>query len=59
MQGKELNAEIVSRTVEIMQDEISPISDIRGTAEYKRLLLRQLFIAHLQKFLGKRFEQIL
>ena len=26
--------------------EISPISDARGTAEYKRLLLRQLIFAH-------------
>ena len=29
-----------------MQSEISPISDVRGTESYKRLLLRQLFRAH-------------
>jgi len=31
---------------EIIQSEISPISDVRGSSEYKRLLLRQLFYAH-------------
>lgn len=56
--GKELNAHTVVQASAIMQDEISPISDIRGTAEYKRLLLKQLLMAHLQKFLGKQFEQI-
>jgi xanthine dehydrogenase small subunit len=30
----------------ILQSEISPISDVRGSAAYKRLLLRQLFYAH-------------
>jgi xanthine dehydrogenase small subunit len=27
-------------------EEIAPISDARGTADYKRLLLRQLIYAH-------------
>jgi xanthine dehydrogenase small subunit len=31
-----------------MQAEISPISDVRGTADYKRLLLRQLLWAHFR-----------
>jgi xanthine dehydrogenase small subunit len=30
----------------VVDEEISPISDIRGSAEYKRLLLRQLILAH-------------
>ena len=34
----------------IMQSEISPISDVRGSADYKRLLARQLFKAHFQAF---------
>jgi xanthine dehydrogenase small subunit len=45
--GKPINAETVAAANKIMQDEISPISDVRGTADYKRLLLRQLFRAHL------------
>ena len=32
-----------------MNEEIAPISDARGTKEYKRLLLRQLFLAHIMK----------
>ena len=44
--GREVNAETVAEACEIIQTEISPISDVRGTAEYKRLLLRQLFKAH-------------
>lgn len=31
----------------IMQSEISPISDVRGSSEYKRLLLKQLLHVHL------------
>jgi xanthine dehydrogenase small subunit len=30
----------------ILQAEISPISDVRGSARYKRLLLQRLFFAH-------------
>jgi xanthine dehydrogenase small subunit len=35
-----------------MQAEVSPISDVRGTEEYKRLLLRQLFTAHFVELFG-------
>jgi len=31
------------------QTEIAPISDVRGSAEYKRRLLRQLLVAHFQR----------
>jgi len=44
--GKEINETTISNANEIIQTEIAPISDVRGTAEYKRLLLRQLFTAH-------------
>ncbi len=44
--GKTVNAETITAANEIMQSEISPISDVRGTESYKRLLLRQLFRAH-------------
>jgi xanthine dehydrogenase small subunit len=33
-----------------MLTEISPISDARGTIEYKTLLLRQLIYSHFMKF---------
>jgi xanthine dehydrogenase small subunit len=44
-----MTAETVLQAAEIIQSEISPISDVRGTDEYKRQLLRQLFIAHCVK----------
>ncbi len=46
LNGKEVNEETITAAIEIMQSEISPISDVRGTEGYKRLLLRQLFRAH-------------
>lgn len=48
LKGKRVNAENLKAAVEIMNSEIAPISDARGTKEYKRLLLRQLFLAHFQ-----------
>ncbi|GAB3856234.1 xanthine dehydrogenase small subunit [Hymenobacter terrigena] len=50
LQGRELTAETVTAANEVMQAEISPISDVRGTADYKRLLLRQLLWAHFLEF---------
>jgi len=40
---------------------VAPISDARGTKEYKRLLLRQLFLAHLLKLAnaGAGVKQVL
>jgi len=46
LQGKELSPSIIKEANDVMQAEISPMSDVRGTEEYKRLLLRQLFYAH-------------
>ena len=46
LRGKEIIDETISEANEILQTEISPISDVRGSESYKRLLLRQLFTAH-------------
>ncbi|RZK20551.1 MAG: 2Fe-2S iron-sulfur cluster binding domain-containing protein [Hymenobacter sp.] len=48
--GRELSAATVAGANEVMQEEISPIGDVRGTAAYKRLLLRQLLWAHFLRF---------
>ncbi|HMQ02414.1 MAG TPA: FAD binding domain-containing protein [Pyrinomonadaceae bacterium] len=50
--GRTVNTETIEKANEIMQLEISPISDVRGTEEYKRLLLRQLFHAHFFELFG-------
>ncbi|MBS1794378.1 MAG: FAD binding domain-containing protein [Acidobacteria bacterium] len=52
LRGREITEEIVSEAAEILQTEIAPISDVRGTAEYKRLLARQLFTAHFAELFG-------
>jgi xanthine dehydrogenase small subunit len=48
--GKTISREMVMETIETAQTEISPISDARGTKEYKRLLLAQLIKAHFLTF---------
>jgi xanthine dehydrogenase small subunit len=49
LRGKPVSAEHVRVGASIAEAEIAPISDIRGSAEYKRLLLRQLLYAHFLK----------
>jgi len=46
LEGKKIDKNLLVEANKILQEEISPISDIRGSTEYKRLLLRQLFFAH-------------
>ncbi len=54
LEGKEISIESISSAAGILQEEISPISDVRGSEKYKRLLARQLFFAHFIKlFPGK------
>jgi len=52
LQGKKFTAEVIEEALVTMNKEILPISDARGSVTYKRLLLRQLFIAHVIKFFG-------
>jgi xanthine dehydrogenase small subunit len=60
LKGKNTSENIIHETVAIALDEISPISDARGRAEYKRLLLGQLIKAHFIKlFPGLDAEQLL
>lgn len=52
LRGKPVTEETITAANEIMQSEISPISDVRGTEAYKRLLLSQLFTAHFYELFG-------
>lgn len=54
--GKEIANTTVLEAEKIMQFEISPISDVRGTNIYKRLLARQLFFAHFIKLFPKEIK---
>ncbi len=49
LKEKSITAQHIKSANEILQSEISPISDVRGSADYKRLLIRQLFYAHFIK----------
>jgi xanthine dehydrogenase small subunit len=46
---KEISIDTIDSALTIMENEISPISDVRGSAEYKKLLLNQLIKAHFLK----------
>ena len=50
--GRNVNAETIEKANDIIQLEITPISDVRGSDAYKRLLLRQLFRAHFYEMFG-------
>ena len=55
LRGRSLDLETAWEAVRISQQEIAPISDVRGSAEYKRLLARQLLIAHFVTLFPERF----
>ncbi len=57
LRGREISGETSSEANEILQTEISPISDVRGSADYKRLLLKQLFTAHFVELSGTEINQ--
>ncbi|MDX1479048.1 MAG: FAD binding domain-containing protein, partial [Saprospiraceae bacterium] len=47
--GKTPDRTLVWKGIEVLQDEIAPISDIRGSADYKRLLARQQLLIHFSR----------
>ena len=56
LSGKELTPETIVGAAKTLATEISPISDARGSAQYKSLLLRQLFFAHFLEMYPGRFQ---
>jgi xanthine dehydrogenase small subunit len=58
--GKEISEGLIHETIEIARSEISPISDARGSKEYKSFLLGQLIKAHFIKLFPElEIEKIL
>jgi xanthine dehydrogenase small subunit len=55
--GKEIFTDVIKSAAVIASKEISPISDARGSSEYKRLLLRQLIYAHFISLFPQRFNK--
>jgi xanthine dehydrogenase small subunit len=48
LEGRRPDAETALHAAEIARGEVTPISDVRGSADYKTLLLGQLVLAHFQ-----------
>lgn len=59
--GKAITTSHLTEAISVLNQEVSPISDARGSSAYKRLLIRQLFLAHfMNKFADKvDFETIM
>ncbi len=51
--GKRVTPDDITGAFPILQQEISPISDIHGSANYKRLLARQVLIAHFTELFSE------
>lgn len=47
--NKSLSINLINEAIEISQNEIAPISDARGSAEYKKLLCKRLLYSHFVK----------
>lgn len=58
LSGKDITAETLKQANDVLQQEISPISDVRGSEAYKRLLARQLLYAHFLKLFTDKIEVI-
>jgi len=54
--GKDLSPKNIKQAVKILQSEISPIDDVRGTSTYKQLLARQLFYSHFIEMFPEIFN---
>lgn len=56
LKGKKIDSQTVIEAANVVLSEISPISDVRGTAEYKSLLAKQLFFAHFIELFPTRIK---
>ena len=50
--GRPIDRETLALALATAQSEIAPISDVRGSADTKRLLVRNLLVAHFAKAAG-------
>lgn len=56
LEGKEVNPDTIKEAAKVMISEISPISDVRGSAQYKRGLLEHLFYAHFLELFPEQIK---
>lgn len=56
LRGKPMHPAHLIEALQIMEKEIAPISDVRGSATYKRRLLRHLVISHFITLFPDQFK---
>ncbi len=55
LRGQPLSVKSVILALKVLLKEINPISDVRGSSKYKKLLARQLFFAHFLEMFPSLF----
>lgn len=55
--GKTLSFDVIMGMLDVAMTEFTPIGDVRGSARYKRLLARQLMLAHFSKLYPEIFGE--
>ena len=48
--GRRLDESVVAQALEVLAEEVTPIDDVRGSAQYKRALLGHLLLAALDRY---------
>ena len=57
LKGKPVLMDTVLECLSVAQSEFEPIGDVRGSAQYKRLLARQLLLANFVKLFPESIDQ--
>jgi len=57
LEGKPLTAASIHACVDVAMGEFTPMGDVRGSADYKRLLARQLLLVHFEKLYPETISQ--
>jgi xanthine dehydrogenase small subunit len=60
LRGKRISPEVIQEAAAVLANEIAPISDVRGSAEYKKQLMQHLLFAHFLKLFPQQvmFEEV-
>ena len=56
LEGETPRDELIEQLLNTVQEEIAPIGDVRGSERYKRLLLRQLLLAHFYRLFPEQMH---
>jgi len=57
LQGRPISAATARQAATVAGDEISPVSDVRGSADYKRALLQHLISVHFLRMFPERIRE--